>query len=141
MSSVSPTQNASDMQMDYMKLLITQLQNQNPLDPMDNSDMTSQLTQFSSLSQLEQMNLGFKSMDAKFEDLLFAANRTYASSLIGKEISFYGETEEGEINIVTEPVRQISLDPDTGEYRLQTTTYTLGIKDVLSVSDSESSAG
>ncbi|MHC4424212.1 MAG: flagellar hook capping FlgD N-terminal domain-containing protein, partial [Planctomycetota bacterium] len=52
MSLVSSTASASDIQMDYMKLLITQLQNQNPLEPLSNNEMASQLAQFSSLQQL-----------------------------------------------------------------------------------------
>jgi flagellar basal-body rod modification protein FlgD len=45
--------------MDYMKLLVAQLQNQNPLEPLDNKDMTAQLAQFSQLQQLETMNSSF----------------------------------------------------------------------------------
>ena len=37
--STSEIASASSIQMDYMKLLITQLQNQNPLEPMDNNEM------------------------------------------------------------------------------------------------------
>ncbi|GAI50373.1 unnamed protein product [marine sediment metagenome] len=58
MDSVS-TSSASNIQMDYMKLLITQLQNQNPLEPLDNNEMASQLAQFSQLQQLETMNNSF----------------------------------------------------------------------------------
>jgi len=57
MSSVS----ASSIQADYMKLLVTQLQNQNPLEPLDNNEMASQLAQFSQLQQLESMNSNFES--------------------------------------------------------------------------------
>jgi len=38
-------QNSGEIRDTYLKLLITQLQNQNPLDPMDNSEMASQLAQ------------------------------------------------------------------------------------------------
>ena len=37
---------------EFLKLLITQLQNQDPLEPMDNAEFVSQVTQFSSLEQL-----------------------------------------------------------------------------------------
>ena len=57
--SVSSIASASDMQMDYMKLLVTQLQHQNPLEPLSNNEMASQLAQFSQLQQLESMNSSF----------------------------------------------------------------------------------
>ncbi len=37
---------------EFLTLLITQLQNQDPLEPMDNAEFVSQVTQFSSLEQL-----------------------------------------------------------------------------------------
>ena len=50
---------SSDIKMDYMKLLVAELQNQNPLEPMDNNEMASQLSQFSMLEQMESMNSNF----------------------------------------------------------------------------------
>ena len=73
---------ASDLQLDYMKLLITQLQNQNPLEPLSNNEMASQLAQFSQLSQLEQMN-------ASFSQVMETTSRDYANSLLGKTVTFY----------------------------------------------------
>ena len=81
MMGTSQITNASDIQMDYMKLLVTQLKNQNPLEPMDNNEMAAQLTQFSQLQQLEALNLNFAKV-------LEAAEQTYADSLIGKKVSY-----------------------------------------------------
>ena len=41
---------------DFLKLLTTQLQYQNPLDPQDPSEFVAQLSQFSSLEQLINLN-------------------------------------------------------------------------------------
>ncbi|MCD6175181.1 MAG: flagellar hook capping protein, partial [Planctomycetes bacterium] len=41
--------NAVDQKLDYLKLLVTELQNQNPLEPMEQKDMAAQLAQFSQL--------------------------------------------------------------------------------------------
>lgn len=46
----------------YLKLLVAQLQHQDPMNPMDDKEMTSQLSQFSSLEQLTNINTGIKSM-------------------------------------------------------------------------------
>ena len=67
MSIVAPTAKASDIQMDYMNLLVTELKNQNPLEPLDNKEMASQLAQFSQLQQLETMNSRFAGILATAE--------------------------------------------------------------------------
>lgn len=41
---------------DFMKLLVAQLKNQDPMNPMDGKDMAAQLAQFSSVEQMMQMN-------------------------------------------------------------------------------------
>ncbi|MFO8013000.1 MAG: flagellar hook capping FlgD N-terminal domain-containing protein [Phycisphaerae bacterium] len=87
-SGVTPS--ASDLQVQFLNLLVAQLQNQNPLEPMDNSDMTAQLAQISSLQQMEEMNGYLETVageDSPFAAALVAAEGRYATSLIGKEIS------------------------------------------------------
>lgn len=132
MSTIEAT-SSSKIQMDYMKLLITQLQNQNPLEPMDNQAMASQLAQFSQLSQLESMN-------TSFADVLETANRSYANSLLGKNITFYAENNlTGELERKVGSVVSVFNDPKTGENLLGVNVnngesieeYTLGLGAVL----------
>jgi flagellar basal-body rod modification protein FlgD len=125
MSTSSVTATASDIQMDYMKLLVTQLQNQNPLEPLDNNEMASQLAQFSQLQQLETMN-------SSFVQVLASAERSYANSLIGKDVSFVGNTETGETGIINGPVEQVFNNID-GEILLIVGNHTLGLEEVISV--------
>lgn len=44
---------------DFLKLLITQLQYQNPLEPMDDQDFIAQIAQFSALEQMQNLNQSF----------------------------------------------------------------------------------
>ena len=116
---------ASQIQMDYMKLLVTQLQNQNPLEPMSNDQMAAQLTQFSQLEQLESMN-------SNFSKVLEATELNYASSLIGKEISFMGETAPGVTGLVSGTVEQVYTNVE-GKTILSTGDYTMDLTAVMSV--------
>jgi len=132
MSSIT---SASDIQMDYMKLLITQLQNQNPLEPLDNNEMATQLAQFSQLQQLETMN-------ANFTDVLIATQRNYANSLLGKTVTFYSQDAiTGELVQQKGTVDSVFHDPETQEVLLGVSTgegeemqeYTLGLSAVILV--------
>ncbi len=125
MDPVSATSSASNIQMDYMKLLITQLQNQNPLEPLDNNEMASQLAQFSQLQQLESMN-------TSFAKVLATTELTYANSLIGKEVSFMLETETGATDLTSGIVEQVYNNVD-GEIFLRAGEYMFGLEDVITV--------
>lgn len=116
---------ASDIQMDYMKLLVTQLQNQNPLEPLDNKDMTAQLAQFSQLQQLESMN-------SSFGGVLTSVQRAYASSLIGKEVSFQVATVEGAVETHTGKVDEVLMGKD-GQITLVVDDQKVNLADVLSI--------
>ncbi len=107
---------ASEIQMDYMKLLVEQLKNQNPLEPLDSNDMASQLTQFSQLQQLEEANTSLGALNSSFERILAATNRSYANSLIGKIVTFFADGEQtGQLTKLKGVVESAFNDPDTGE--------------------------
>ena len=127
MASSSEITSASNLQMDYMNLLITQLQNQNPLEPLDNNEMAAQLAQFSQLQQLESMN-------QSFADVLATTELTYANSLLGKEVSFMPETETGTADITSGVVEYVYNNVE-GEILLGIGNYTICLEDVLSVNN------
>ena len=82
-AATSLTQLASNFQ-DFLKLLTTQLQNQDPTAPLDTNQFTSQLVQFTSVQ--EQIN-----NNATLNQLLVATQGeqlTQASSLVGKTVDF-----------------------------------------------------
>jgi len=112
--------------MDFMQLLVTQLQNQNPLEPMDNQDMAAQLAQFSQLQQLENMN-------NSFSQVLKAVEKEYASSLIGKDVSFVVTADDGTVATGAGRVEEVLVDGD------DTTVVVAGrrvaLADVFSIRD------
>lgn len=73
---------------DFLKLLVTQLQNQDPLNPSDPTEFTAQLAQFSSLEQLFAVNESLERLSASSGDM----ERLSALSLIGKEVTAGGES-------------------------------------------------
>lgn len=73
---------------DFLTLLTTQLQNQDPLEPMDSSEFTNQLVQFSSVEQQISTN-------QNLEALLAASNLQGDSSLLG----YLGKTVVAETDL------------------------------------------
>ena len=73
---------------DFLTLLITQLQNQDPLNPSDSTEFTAQLAQFSSLEQLQNINT---SLDG-FEVYQSTLNNIQTASFIGKTVTAAGDT-------------------------------------------------
>jgi flagellar basal-body rod modification protein FlgD len=63
-------------QADFLQLLVTELQNQDPLDPVDNKDFIADMAQFSSLEQMQNMNTNFQSLltQQSLSQLNFAVN-------------------------------------------------------------------
>ncbi|MBB5172073.1 flagellar hook capping FlgD N-terminal domain-containing protein [Texcoconibacillus texcoconensis] len=88
-----------DMDRDaFLKLLITQLQNQNPLDPMDDTEFVSQMANFSSLEQMTNINENLESFLEQQNQEQFVSH----SDMIGKEISWQAEVADGNGETTTE---------------------------------------
>lgn len=64
---------------DFLKLLITQLSNQDPTNPMENTEFIAQMAQFSSLEQMTNMNESFAKMAS-------VINSSQAANTIGKTV-------------------------------------------------------
>mgnify|MGYP000982991328 CR=1 FL=1 len=90
---------------DFLKLLLAQMQNQDPLKPIDSTEYVSQLATFSNVEQ------GIK-QNAKLEQLLIASNLNQAGNAIGKTIT----SADG---LITGVVRSVRID-DAGATALLT---------------------
>lgn len=80
--AVSTAGTQSLNQTDFLKLLTTQLTNQDPTAPLDNSQFVSQLTQFSMLNGITALNDGLSGISTKLD----AGKSTTATNLIGKSV-------------------------------------------------------
>jgi flagellar basal-body rod modification protein FlgD len=81
------TDSVQEDQDKFMKLLITQLQNQDPLNPMDNAAMTSQLAQLSTVTGINKVNATLESLRADQADSAAMG----ALNLIGKGVLVEGK--------------------------------------------------
>ena len=57
-------------QADFIKLMTTQLQQQDPFEPMDNKEMLAQMAQFSSLAGINDVNETLKQISGKLDAVL-----------------------------------------------------------------------
>ncbi|SFC20885.1 flagellar basal-body rod modification protein FlgD [Marinospirillum celere] len=79
---------------EFMKLLITQLENQDPLEPTDNTEFIAQLAQFSSLEGISNMSASLEG----FGQTLASTQALQASTLVGRQVQVladYTNLEEG----------------------------------------------
>lgn len=72
----------------FLELMITQLENQNPLDPQDNSEFVAQLAQFSSVEGIDRLNNSFDSFASNF----ISNQALQATSLVGSSVAVVGNT-------------------------------------------------
>ncbi|MCC6484560.1 MAG: hypothetical protein IT209_06910 [Armatimonadetes bacterium] len=73
----------------FLKLLITQLQNQDPMNPMEDKEFIAQLAQFTTVEKLS-------SIDSALSSSTTAAQSQQAVSLIGKTVSVLDPSGDGE---------------------------------------------
>ena len=81
---------------DFLKLLVTQLQSQDPLNPMDDKEFIAQMAQFTSLEQMQNMNTSMQ--------------MTQATSYIGKQVTWDNDQGIQQTGVVT-AVRMVSGQP------------------------------
>ncbi len=72
---------------DFLQLMITKLQYQDPLEPMADEDFIAQLAQFSSLEQMNNISEGIETANQWSYLQMQSQNNVMASGFIGKEVS------------------------------------------------------
>lgn len=102
----------------FLQLLVTQLENQDPLNPMDDKDFIAQMAQFSSLEQMQNINTNMSAVKAY--------------SLLGKTVT--GTiNENGNIETINGKVDSIYVD--NGNYYLKVNDLSVPIDSIVSVGD------
>ena len=87
-SSSSTSSTSSLSSQDFMSLLVSELQNQNPLDPTSTTDFVNQLTSYASYQQQTTLNTNLNSLATSFNSLL----TLNATNYIGHTVEAKGDT-------------------------------------------------
>ena len=72
----------------FLKLLVAQMKNQDPLSPMDNAQVTSQMAQINTVSGIEKLNLTVQGLSSQFAQL----QAVQGVSLVGHDVVVPGNT-------------------------------------------------
>lgn len=115
-TSQKTAQTTADAQQDrFLKLLVAQLNNQDPMNPMDNAQMTSQMAQINTVTGIQQLNETMKSMGTQFASM----QALQSTSLIGHDVLLEGNT--------------LSIDAGKGKGAIDLPAYADSVKiDIMS---------
>lgn len=113
-SGISPTQIAAasrtvnnELGKDaFLRLLLAQLANQDPLNPMEDREFIAQMAQFSALEQMTNLN---RTMEA-----MARMDQFSAVQYVGTTVSFEYEAPDGSVQTFIGPVVAVFFDPNDG---------------------------
>ncbi len=100
---------------DFMKLMMAQLQNQDPLNPMDHKEFGAQLAQFASLEKLTQIGDGIH----KLEGGMGEEQKMQALGMIGKQV----KASSAEVSLIENQPTDIHVNPENGFTPLKVSVY------------------
>lgn len=83
-TSTSATEEMSDR---FLKLLVTQLKNQDPMNPMENAELTSQLAQMSTVEGISKLN-------ATLSEMSRTSQMVQGAALVGRSVLAEGDNLE-----------------------------------------------
>jgi flagellar basal-body rod modification protein FlgD len=89
---------------DFLKILITQLKNQDPMQPLQDKEFIAQMAQFTSVEQLTNMATEMKALRQTLG---------FASGLIGKEVSWSSSDSTGKQVVKSGVVDSITFKEGT----------------------------
>ena len=110
-SSSSSSSNGAVSENEFLTLLTTQLQNQDPLNPMDDTQSVAELAQFSALQSQDQLTSSFASFQSNFAVM-------QSASLIGQQVSAQATSSSGSTTTVTGTVQAITVVNGQPEFTL-----------------------
>ncbi|MDA7874702.1 flagellar biosynthesis protein FlgD [Rhodopirellula sp.] len=111
---------------DFLKLLISELQNQDPLDPVDNSEMVQQIGQIREIGATDELTKTLSSLSSSQELVT-------ASSLIGKSVEGLAEDASAVDGIVDRITVETSGENDSRTVKVHVGGKTMDIKNIREI--------
>ena len=81
------TQNDAGSADRFLKLLVAQMQNQDPLNPMDNAQVTSQMAQISTVNGIDKLNTTVQGLNQQFVQM----QALQGATLVGRDVILPGD--------------------------------------------------
>ncbi len=97
----------------FLKLMITQMENQDPLSPQDNTEFIAQLAQFSSVESLDRLNNNFDSFTNNF----VANQALQASTLVGRSVTV--PTDRAQLSLADVVSGGVEVPTSTSDVRIK----------------------
>lgn len=85
-SSSVQTSNEAGSEERFLKLLVSQLENQDPLNPMDNAEMTSQIAQINTVKGVEKLNTTVEGLTNQY----LQTQAVTGAALVGRDVTLQG---------------------------------------------------
>ncbi len=117
----------------FMKLLVNQLKNQDPMDPADNTTYIAQLAQFSSLEQMQALNDNIVGLAVLQQNNALMSQLTQSSALIGQQVRYLDPTtNEPKVGVVS----SVKIEDDLAQLSIDGSSVPLGnVTEVLGHAD------
>lgn len=107
----------------FMKLLVTQLKNQDPTSPADSSEYIAQLAQFSSLEQMQELNDNIVGLAVLQQNNALMSQLTQSSALIGQQVRYLDPTSnESKVGTVS----SVKIENDLAQLSINGSNVPLG---------------
>jgi flagellar basal-body rod modification protein FlgD len=87
-TGLGATTTASDQSPNFLKMLVAQMQNQDPLNPMDSAQVTSQMAQISTVQGVETLNTTMTGLNSQFTQM----QTLQGAALVGKDVATEGNS-------------------------------------------------
>jgi len=123
---------------DFLNLLTTELQNQDPMQPMDNTQSIAEMAQFSSLEQMSNISTAMNTLNTNMTNFLQQSGLTQGATMIGKSVSGLDKDGVTKITGIVSAVTVSGGNPQLQVLEDNGTTVSMALSQVTSVQDQTS---